>query len=91
MSAATFHWTVATPDGQVAAGDTDFLVVPTVTGELGLMADHAALVACVVRGDLRVGAPGTPATLIGVGGGIVDVRGNTVSLLVERADAPRPA
>jgi F-type H+-transporting ATPase subunit epsilon len=86
----TFRWTVSTPDGQVAAGESDFLVVPTAGGELGIMADHAALVACVARGEIRVGAGGA-AALVPVGTGIVDVRDNVVSVLVEQASPPRSA
>ena len=80
-----FSWTVATPDGPVASGECEFLVVPTTGGELGVMADHAALVACVAPGELRVSAADTVRT-ISVGGGIVDVRDNTVLLLVTRAE-----
>jgi F-type H+-transporting ATPase subunit epsilon len=82
---ATFAYTVATPDGQVAKGECDFLVVPTTAGELGVMADHAAIVACVNAGDLRISTGGAPATLIAVGKGLVDVRDNSVRVLVERA------
>jgi F-type H+-transporting ATPase subunit epsilon len=79
-----FSWTVATPDGPVASGQCEFLVVPTTGGELGIMADHAALVACVAPGELRVNAADAVRT-ISVGDGIVDVRDNTVLLLVTRA------
>jgi F-type H+-transporting ATPase subunit epsilon len=84
-----FSWTVATPDGPVASGECEFLVVPTTGGELGVMADHAALVACVAPGELRVSAADGART-ISVEGGIVDVRDNTVLLLVARAEK-RPA
>ena len=84
-----FSWTVATPDGLVASGECEFLVVPTTGGELGVMADHAALVACVAPGVLRVSTADAVRT-ISVGGGIVDVRDNTVLLLVARAEK-RPA
>ena len=84
-----FSYTVATPDGPVASGECELLVVPTTGGELGVMADHAALVACVAPGELRVSAADAVRT-ISVGGGIVDVRDNTVLLLVARAEK-RPA
>jgi F0F1-type ATP synthase epsilon subunit len=60
MSAA-FTWSVSTPDGLVASGECEFLVVPTTGGELGVLADHAALVACVAPGELRVTATTYPA------------------------------
>jgi F-type H+-transporting ATPase subunit epsilon len=98
MSAA-FTWSVSTPDGLVASGECEFLVVPTTGGELGVLADHAALVACVAPGELRVTASTYPADSaaagqgtrsISVGPGVVDVRDNVVRLLVTRAEKPRP-
>lgn len=83
---AGFSWSVSTPDGPVTSGTCDFLVVPTMRGELGVMADHAALVACVVAGELRVTSEGNVRS-IPVGPGIVEVRDNEVRLLL--SSAPR--
>ncbi len=82
---ASFSWAVVTPEGTAASGTCDFLVVPTSGGELGVLADHAALVACVVPGDLRVTAAGASST-VRVGPGVVDVRDNRVRLLVSSAE-----
>src|SRR5271157_902869 len=57
---ARFSWSVATPEGIVASGECEFLVVPTSGGELGVLAGHAALVASVVSGDLRVTGSASP-------------------------------
>jgi F-type H+-transporting ATPase subunit epsilon len=76
-----FAWSVSTPEGTVASGESEFIVVPTTRGELGVMADHAALVACVVPGELRVTTGGT-VTTHPVGPGVIDVRDNRVSLLL---------
>jgi F0F1-type ATP synthase epsilon subunit len=57
---AKFAWSVVTPEGTVASGECTFLVVPTAGGELGVLADHAALVARVVPGDLRVTDSASP-------------------------------
>ena len=87
---ASFSWSVSTPDGVAASGECEFLVVPTTGGELGVLADHAALVACVVPGELRVTAPGAAgARTVGVGPGVVDVRDNVVRLLLSRAVKPQ--
>jgi F-type H+-transporting ATPase subunit epsilon len=90
---ATFSWSVATPEGIIASGECDFLVVPTAGGELGVLADHAALAASVAPGDLRVtesasgGATAGTERTVSVGAGVVDVRDNRVRLLVTRAAA----
>ena len=83
---APLAWTVETPEGTAASGTCEFLVVPTASGELGVLADHAALVACVVAGDLRVTAGGSEKS-VRVGAGLVDVRDNRVRLLVSSAAA----
>ena len=84
---AQFAWTVETPEGTAASGTCELLVVPTASGELGVLADHAALVACVVPGDLRIRGGGSE-TSVRVGAGVVDVRDNRVRLLVSSAAAP---
>jgi F-type H+-transporting ATPase subunit epsilon len=77
-----FQWSLSTPDGPVASGTCWFMVVPTTRGELGVMADHAALVACVAAGDLRVTSTEGSVTSIAVGPGIIEVRENAVHLLL---------
>ena len=77
----TFPWEVATPEGTVASGECEFLVVPTTRGELGVLAGHSALVACVTPGQMRVTSAGA-LTLVTVGHGLVDIRDNKVSLLL---------
>jgi F-type H+-transporting ATPase subunit epsilon len=84
---ASFSWSVDTPEGTAASGQCEFLVVPSAVGELGILADHAALVACVVPGELRITTVGTERT-VRVGAGIVDVRDNRVRLLVASAESP---
>jgi len=87
MSAA-FSWSVSTPEGVVASGQCEFLVVPTTGGELGVLAGHAALIAGVLPGNLRVTGGGEAQTqLVSVGAGVVEVRDNQVRLLVTHATA----
>jgi len=83
---ASFSWAVVTPEGTAASGTCEFLVVPTAGGELGVLADHQALVACVVPGEIRVTAGGATSA-VPVGAGLVEVRDNAVRLLVASAEA----
>ena len=88
---ARFTWSVSTPGGVAASGQCEFLVVPTTGGELGVLADHAALVASVAPGERRVTASDSASAgvrAISVGPGVVDVRDNVVRLLVSRAEKP---
>ena len=85
---ATFTYTVATPDGQAASGECDFMVIPTTGGELGVMADHAALVACVAPGQIRISTGTAPAKTVEVGAGLVDIRDNQMRVPVISAQKP---
>ncbi|MGA2764528.1 MAG: F0F1 ATP synthase subunit epsilon [Spirochaetia bacterium] len=80
----SFPFIVRTPDGVAAQGDCDFVVVPTTRGEMGVLADHAPVVASVAPGDLRITAGGRESR-IRVGPGLVEVLDNAVKLFV--ADA----
>jgi F-type H+-transporting ATPase subunit epsilon len=77
----SFFFAVTTPDRDVAGGQCEFLVIPTSRGELGVLANHAPLLASVVAGELRVHR-GNAVEKIRVGSGIVEARDNTVRLLV---------
>ena len=88
MNGTSFRFAVSTPDGIVAQGDCDFAVVPTTRGEMGVLAEHAPIVACVAPGDLRVHSGGQES-LISVSDGIVEVLDNVVSLFVAKAGAAR--
>jgi F-type H+-transporting ATPase subunit epsilon len=85
---AVFAYTVTTPDGPLATGECDFMVVPTAGGELGVMADHAALVSAVKPGEVRISTGTAPAKTIVVGAGVVEVRDSQVRLFVASGTKP---
>jgi F-type H+-transporting ATPase subunit epsilon len=76
-----FFFTVVTPERDVAGGQCDFLVVHTSMGEIGILADHAPLLATVIPGELRVHR-GEKVEKIKVESGLIEVRDNTVRILV---------
>jgi len=84
-----FSWAVITPETTIDSGACDFLVVPAAGGELGVLAGHAALVACVVPGDVRVTTAGAVRT-VPIGAGLVEVRDNEVRILVAGAGGAAP-
>ena len=83
---STFRWEVITPEAMTASGECEFLVVPAAGGQMGVLPGHAALVALVVPGELRVTTGGV-VHAVPVGAGLVEVRDNTVRLLVMSASA----
>jgi F-type H+-transporting ATPase subunit epsilon len=67
--------------GLYRAADPGNLVV----GQLGIRPGHAALVAALGAGPLRIGLPGGQVTRYAVQGGFVKVGENRVTILVDRA------
>ena len=88
MSPTGFRYSVQTPDGTFAQGECDFLVVPTTRGEMGILAEHAAAVASVAPGELRV-VRNDKESRVRVGSGLVEVLDSVVRLFVAEADAFR--
>jgi F-type H+-transporting ATPase subunit epsilon len=86
VNGTAFTFSVSTPDGTVAQGECDFVVVPTMRGEMGVLAEHAPVVASVAPGELRIVHSGHE-TKMGVGPGLVEVLDNVVRLFVARAEA----
>jgi F-type H+-transporting ATPase subunit epsilon len=81
---AAFTYQIVTPDGSVASGVCDFLVIPTSHGEIGVLANHQPLLSDIVGGELRLHR-GTVTERFRVGKGILEVAGNAATLLVEEA------
>jgi F-type H+-transporting ATPase subunit epsilon len=81
---SSFPWAIRTPDGTPSAGECEMLVAPTTRGELGVLAGHADLVACLVPGELRVTSAGAVRTYP-VGLGLIEIREGRVSLFLASA------
>jgi F-type H+-transporting ATPase subunit epsilon len=54
----TFDLSVVTPEGAVFEGEAQMLIVPGASGEIGVLARHAPLVAMLKAGEVRVRADG---------------------------------
>ncbi len=87
----TFAISVVSPEKALFEGVASFVVVPAHDGELGILPDHAPLMALLGTGTLRVVTPqGTRR--FNVSGGFVQVVDNRVSVLSEEAEeAPQGA
>ena len=38
----SFRYSIVTPDGAIASGECEFLLVPTAEGDIGILANHAS-------------------------------------------------
>jgi F-type H+-transporting ATPase subunit epsilon len=80
------HVELVTPEKVVSNQDVDFIAVPTVQGELGILPRHAPLLASLQAGPLRLGK-GEKAEVLAVTGGFIEVReGSQVSIFAETAE-----
>ncbi|HXV95730.1 MAG TPA: ATP synthase F1 subunit epsilon [Gaiellaceae bacterium] len=52
----TFDLSLVTPEGAAYEGEAEMLIVPGVSGEIGVLARHAPLVAMLKAGEIRVKA-----------------------------------
>lgn len=82
--AKSFQVDVVSPEAIVWSGEADFVVARTTEGEIGILADHEPLMAALTTGAVIV-EHGSERTTIGVHGGFMQVLGNRVTLLTDRA------
>ena len=77
---------VISPERMVYEGEADSVVVPAWEGELGILRNHAPLMALLGSGDLRVRL-GSHTEHFHVSGGFLQVVDNVVTVLSERAES----
>jgi len=82
--AGTLHCVVVTPEQTALDQDAEFVALPLFDGEIGIGPNHSPLIGRLGYGEMRIKAGGTTKTLY-VDGGFVEVAGNVVSVLTNRA------
>ncbi|MFN7252100.1 MAG: F0F1 ATP synthase subunit epsilon [Anaerobacillus sp.] len=83
----TMNVTVVTPDGKVFDGDVEMVSVNTINGGLGILPNHIPLVTPLTIGAVRI-KKDSEITLVAITGGLMEVRGDQVSILAESAELP---
>lgn len=73
---------IITPEKPLFSGEADSIVVPAADGELGILNDHAPLVAALKKGSIRLTNKGKTDTFE-VNGGVLEVKQNKVIILAE--------
>lgn len=79
---------IVTPEKKVFDETVDSVTVPTATGEVGILPNHAPLISALKSGILSFSNKGASEKMV-VSGGFVEVSSNKVSVLTdvaERAD-----
>ncbi len=75
---------IITPDEKVLSTEADQVVLPTESGEAGILTGHVPMVTKLKAGELKV-IKGGNTEFIAVDNGFAKVLGNTISVLVEAA------
>jgi F-type H+-transporting ATPase subunit epsilon len=83
--AKAFHVDVVSPESTVCSGEATVVVARTPEGELGIMADHEALMGALATGPVEIESPTGERTTFGVHGGFIQVLDNQVTLITDRA------
>lgn len=77
---------LVSPRGPVFEGDVDMVVVPAVTGEMGILPQHAPLVAQLAIGQMRALTSDGRWLTFAVAEGFVKVQFNKVIVLADAAE-----
>jgi F-type H+-transporting ATPase subunit epsilon len=75
---------IVTPEARVYSDTIESVVIPTTSGEIGVLPGHIPLLTEVEDGELRVTKNGQTEFLV-VGGGFAQVEGDRIRVLAEHA------
>jgi len=82
--AENFHFELVAPERLLFSGDVEAVIVPSVNGDLTVLAHHAPLMAVLKPGLITVESAGK-AQAIFVRGGFADIRPDGLTILAEQA------
>lgn len=83
--AGTFSLSIVSPEGNVLKEDVEFVVLPAKSGELGILPNHAPLIAGMDIGVIRYTVNGS-IKRAAVAGGFVEVVDNSATVLADAAE-----
>jgi F-type H+-transporting ATPase subunit epsilon len=86
MADNTFMLEIVTPEQILFKDEVQFVVVPEMNGELGILKNHAALLAALKVGVLRYTDASGSVKKVAVGGGFMEVIYNEARVLAETAE-----
>ncbi len=75
---------ILTPESKVYEGEADEVIVPSVTGEIGILPGHVSLLTQILPGELRV-KNGGKTNFFAIMGGYLEVNNNQVNVLGDYA------
>jgi F-type H+-transporting ATPase subunit epsilon len=76
---------IVSPERRAYTDEVDMVVVPGLTGELGILPHHTRLLSALGTGELRIRKAGTEQVLL-ISGGFVEVRPDRVIVMADLAE-----
>jgi F-type H+-transporting ATPase subunit epsilon len=76
---------IVTPEQSVFSGYVDYVAVPGVSGELGILPHHCPLITMLKPGELRI-RKGSDEIYVAIGGGFLEVRSDRIIVLADLAE-----
>ena len=86
MADATLQIELVAADRVVWSGEASMVIARTTEGELGILANHAPILAVLVESTVEVRTVEGECWVAAVNGGFLSVANNRVSILSERAE-----
>ena len=83
--ANTFHLEIVSPEAVLWSGEAALLITRTTEGEIGIMANHQALMGSLVPWSAVITPAHGPKVVLAVRGGFLQVAANRVTLLTDLA------
>ncbi|HXG84200.1 MAG TPA: F0F1 ATP synthase subunit epsilon [Pyrinomonadaceae bacterium] len=77
---------IVTPEKKVLNDTVDAVTVPTISGEVGILSDHAPLISALKPGILSYTRGGATERIM-IAGGFLEVSANKVSVLADTAES----
>ena len=80
---ATLHIDVVSAEASIYSGEAEWVVLPGIMGELGILPEHMPLLTRVKPGTVRIQNEGSPEEVIYVSGGMMEVQPDRVTVLAD--------
>ena len=82
---STFHFEIATPERVVYSDDVESVTVPTVDGEITVLAHHLPLVTVLKAGELVI-KKGSDTHPYAISGGFLEMNGTKLTVLADTTE-----
>ena len=83
MTTVTFE--LVSPSQLLESGDVEMVLIPSVEGDMGVLAGHSAVIAKLRPGTIAIFEKGKVARRLFVSGGVAEVNATSCTVLAEEA------